>query len=295
MQGHRRPCKRSHASKCRKLRTLSEHFDILDLARNTVSLSLNACRCITRPTRTYPNLSVHVCQCWMIFFVHHASQRVSSCRCLFFSPPAHTCPSPLSTTATRPKLSTVRLLISLSNPCCQPGHLWKTEVPENSPQLERGMYNAEGLRGTKSDLPAGMPTSNASVYNQSVVFSCIASDSDSRLTGRQIEATQWRTTLCQLGEGGNNLSAWSAGLVSEFRPLAPVNFSLPGARDEQSCLWGVKYLVLNITKRDFGLGGLVLWKLLKLRKHVKSGDRGLILLSQMEILYSARHFATRLL
>jgi len=26
------------------------------------------------------------------------------------------------------------------------------------------MYNAEDLRGTKSDLSAGMPTSNASVY-----------------------------------------------------------------------------------------------------------------------------------
>lgn len=92
-----------------------------------------------------------------------------------------------------------------------------------------------------------MPTSNASIFNQSVVFSCIASDSDSGLTGTQIEATQWRTTLCQLGEGGNNLSAWSGGLVSEFQPLAPVSFSLPGAGDEPSCLWGVEYLVLNIT------------------------------------------------
>lgn len=42
------------------------------------------------------------------------------------------------------------------------------------------------------------------------------------------------------------MAAWSGGLVSEFQPLAPVNFSLPDGAEEAR-LWGVAYLVLNVT------------------------------------------------
>ena len=83
------------------------------------------------------------------------------------------------------------------------------------------------------------------VYNESVPFLCVAPSetggSDTYLT------TQWRTTLCQLGECSSGTFSVAGGLLSEFKS----NLTLPVFNEslsDSSVTYGTAYLMVNVTK-----------------------------------------------
>lgn len=60
-------------------------------------------------------------------------------------------------------------------------------------------------------------------------------------------APGWRSSLCQLAEGGSSNTMFAGGLVSEFQSQAPMNMSDLSV-SEASYSWGVAYLALNVTR-----------------------------------------------
>jgi hypothetical protein len=77
-----------------------------------------------------------------------------------------------------------------------------------------------------------------------ISFSCLAPTAEDGV----VNGTQWRTSLCQLAEGGSGTLSLAGGLVSEFRPLSAspaANSSLEVKED--SSLYGTAYLLLNVT------------------------------------------------
>ena len=120
--------------------------------------------------------------------------------------------------------------------------------------LDSSLYFSGSVRATRATPRLGnltinlVPWANSSgydnVYNASVSFSCIApSNNDGNVTN------QWRSTLCQLGEGSSQNFSVAGGLISEFKD----NLTLPGPYDnldvsESSTTYGTAYLIVNVTK-----------------------------------------------
>ncbi|KAI4187076.1 MAG: hypothetical protein L6R41_003060 [Letrouitia leprolyta] len=89
------------------------------------------------------------------------------------------------------------------------------------------------------------------VWNQSIPFSCAARVLNGNMDSQKNAANQWRSSLCQLPEGGGDVSMISGGLISEFKP----NLTLPGfdesdRRFQYSSTYGTAYLLLNVTAGD---------------------------------------------
>ena len=95
----------------------------------------------------------------------------------------------------------------------------------------------------------GDTSSTPPIIGSPIPISCIVPIGDvSKVAQKNRMVTSgWRSSLCQLPEGGTNATMFTGGLVSEFQDLAPLNMSDLWV-SEASYNWGVAYLFLNVTE-----------------------------------------------
>lgn len=113
---------------------------------------------------------------------------------------------------------------------------------------EGAQYTGDGVLNFNGDVRASRPTprlanlmindlSFGEIAEDGLAFACLAFSGDNH-SGND----QWRTTLCQLGDGGDAEKEWGGGLISEFSP----NLTISDPKNQLA--YGTAYLILNVTR-----------------------------------------------